>query len=174
MLQWFWLQDLHPGDDQWNSLHEKLVERWGELADRLPSGELHVTWSAADPTGEDHVTASYLQETAAEAGLSTVGLAIEEIGWDPLLERFVDLEEAPIHGGQALPVGVDLAVTAAGLVSMAFIVVVAIYNAGGQLLEWVMRLDIGALLRADRFIPASLVVASAHVGVGLVVAVAIS
>ena len=96
VLQWFWLQDLHPGDDQWNSLHEKLVERWGELADRLPSGELHVTWSAGDATGEDHVTASYLQETAAEAGLSTVGLAIEEIGWDPLLERFVDLEEAPI------------------------------------------------------------------------------
>ncbi|HEY0638821.1 MAG TPA: glutathionylspermidine synthase family protein [Pseudonocardiaceae bacterium] len=93
VVQWHWLQDTHPGDDQWNSVHEKLVERWGQIADRLPAGEVHFTWSAADPTGEDHVTAAYLQETAAEAGLNTVGLAIEEIGWDDTLRRFVDLEE---------------------------------------------------------------------------------
>ncbi|MBP2475412.1 uncharacterized membrane protein YjfL (UPF0719 family) [Crossiella equi] len=89
-------------------------------------------------------------------------------------------------------------VTASGLISMAFIVVVAIYNAAGKLteglllalifglvgiivqvlavrlLEWATRIDIGAILRADQFTPASLVVASAHVGLGLVVAVAIS
>jgi glutathionylspermidine synthase len=93
VVQWHWLQDTHPDDDQWNSLHEKLVERWGQIADRLPEGEVHFTWSAADPTGEDHVTAAYLQETAAEAGLNTVGLAIEEIGWDDQLKRFVDLED---------------------------------------------------------------------------------
>jgi glutathionylspermidine synthase len=93
VLQWNWLQDTHPDDDQWNSIHEKLVERWGVIADRLPTGEVHFTWSAADPTGEDHVTAAYLQETAAEAGLDTVGLAVEEIGWDETLRRFVDLEE---------------------------------------------------------------------------------
>jgi glutathionylspermidine synthase len=96
VIQWNWLTDLHEGDDQWNSVHEKLVERWSQIADRLPSGEVHFTWSAGDPTGEDHVTTAYLQETAAEAGLNTVGLAIEEIGWDPDLSRFVDLEEAPM------------------------------------------------------------------------------
>jgi glutathionylspermidine synthase len=96
VIQWNWLTDSHDGDDQWNSVHEKLVARWGEIADRLPSGEVHFTWSAADPTGEDHVTTAYLQETAAEAGLNTVGLAIEEIGWDADLSRFVDLEEAPM------------------------------------------------------------------------------
>jgi len=93
VVQWHWLQDTYPDDDQWNSIHEKLVERWAEITDRLPSGDIHFTWSAADPTGEDHVTAAYLQETAAEAGLNTVGLAIEEIGWDDTLRRFVDLEE---------------------------------------------------------------------------------
>ncbi|MCW2633192.1 MAG: Trypanothione synthase [Pseudonocardia sp.] len=97
ILQWHWLKDTHPDDDQWNSLHEKLVERWGEIKDQLPSGEMHFSWSAADPTGEDHVTTAYLQETAAEAGLNTVGLAIEDIGWDSALDRFVDLEEAPIN-----------------------------------------------------------------------------
>lgn len=96
ILQWHWLKDTHPGDDQWNSLHEKLVERWGELKARLPGDDLYFTWSGADASGEDHVTVGYLQETAAEAGLNTVGLAIEDIGWDAPLDRFVDLEEAAI------------------------------------------------------------------------------
>lgn len=94
LLQWHWKTDVFPDDDQWNSIHEKLVERWTFLQDKLPSNELHFTWSAADPSGEDNVTTAYLQETAAEAGLDTVGLAIEEIGWDPVLKRFVDLEES--------------------------------------------------------------------------------
>ena len=93
ILQWNWLQDTHADQDQWNSLHEKLVERWGEIKASLPSAEVHFTWSSADSSGEDHITVGYLQETAAEAGLDTVGLAIEEIGWDSALDRFVDLEE---------------------------------------------------------------------------------
>ncbi|GAA3861188.1 glutathionylspermidine synthase family protein [Saccharothrix violaceirubra] len=96
VVQWNWKTDVFPDDDQWNSIHEKLVERWAEIGAGLPSSELHFTWSGADPSGEDHVTVAYLQETAAEAGLDTVGLAIEEIGWDPLIKRFVDLEESPM------------------------------------------------------------------------------
>ncbi|GHF59067.1 glutathionylspermidine synthase [Amycolatopsis bartoniae] len=97
VLQWHWKTEVFPEDDQWNSIHEKLVERWQEIGTQLPSKELYFTWSSADPTGEDHITTSYLQETAAEGGLDTVGLAIEEIGWDPVLKRFVDLEEAPMN-----------------------------------------------------------------------------
>ena len=97
VVQWHWKTDVFEEDDQWNSIHEKLVERWAEIADTLPSGEVHFTWSSADPTGEDHITTAYLQETAAEAGMNTVGLAIEEIGWDSVLKRFVDLAEAPMN-----------------------------------------------------------------------------
>ncbi|MFD4193791.1 MULTISPECIES: glutathionylspermidine synthase family protein [Amycolatopsis] len=97
VLQWHWKTEVFPDDDQWNSVHERLVERWQEIRGQLPTNELYFTWSSADPTGEDHITTSYLQETAAEAGLDTVGLAIEEIGWDPVLKRFVDLEEAPMN-----------------------------------------------------------------------------
>jgi glutathionylspermidine synthase len=96
IVQWHWLTDTHPDDDQWNSIHEKLVERWGEVAATLPAGDVHFTWSGGDTSGEDHITAAYLQETAAEAGMITVGLEIEQIGWDEQLRRFVDLEEAPI------------------------------------------------------------------------------
>lgn len=97
IVQWHWLTDLHSGDDQWNSLHEKLVERWGELLDELPTNELHFTWSSADTSGEDNVTTAYMQETAAEAGFDTVALSIEQVGWDTELDRFVDLAEAPIQ-----------------------------------------------------------------------------
>ncbi|HJQ45142.1 MAG TPA: glutathionylspermidine synthase family protein [Amycolatopsis sp.] len=97
VLQWHWKTEVFPDDDQWNSIHEKLVERWGEIRGHLPDSDAYFTWSSADPTGEDHITTSYLQETAAEGGLDTVGIAIEEIGWDPVLKRFVDLEEAPMN-----------------------------------------------------------------------------
>lgn len=97
VVQWFWKTGVFPDDDQWNSIHEKLVARWAEIGEGLPSKELHFTWSGADTSGEDHVTISYLQETAAEAGLNTIGLAIEDLGWDSLLKRFVDLEEAPMN-----------------------------------------------------------------------------
>jgi glutathionylspermidine synthase len=96
ILQWYWLKDKFPNDDQWNSLHEQLVDRWKMVRDLLPSNELHFTWSGVEATGEDQITTTYMQETAAEAGFTTVGLMIEDIGWDSALERFVDLEEAQI------------------------------------------------------------------------------
>ncbi|MCV7357209.1 glutathionylspermidine synthase family protein [Mycolicibacterium fluoranthenivorans] len=96
ILQWHWKTDVFPADDQWNSLHERLVARWGEIRDRLPGKETHFTWSSADASGEDNVTLGYIQECAAEAGLHTVGLSIEDIGFDRDLGCFVDLEEAPI------------------------------------------------------------------------------
>jgi glutathionylspermidine synthase len=96
ILQWHWKTDVFPNDDQWNSLHERLVDRWKEIRLRLAGDETHFTWSSADSTGEDNVTLAYMQECAAEAGLHTVALAIEQLGYDSDLDRFVDLEEAPI------------------------------------------------------------------------------
>jgi glutathionylspermidine synthase len=90
VVQWYWLQDVHPGDDQWNSIHERLVDRWKEL--ELPTGPVHFAWTNMDETGEEVMTLGYLQETADQAGLSTVAIAIEDIGWDPGARRFVDLE----------------------------------------------------------------------------------
>jgi hypothetical protein len=88
-------------------------------------------------------------------------------------------------------------VTSAGMVSMAFIVVVAIYGSTGgllegllaslvfglvgivaqvggvRLLEWVTGIDIGPVLAAERLQPQAFVVSAAHIALGLVVAVAI-
>ena len=88
-------------------------------------------------------------------------------------------------------------VTAAGMVSMAFIVVTAIWSSSGslvegllsslvfglvgivvqvagvRLLEWVTGIAIGPVLAADTVQPQAFVVAAAHLALGLVVAVAI-
>ncbi|MFF3361366.1 glutathionylspermidine synthase family protein [Streptomyces misionensis] len=89
--QWFWMEDRFPGADQWNSLHERLVESWRRQAALLPPGSpLHFAHSAADELGEDLMTVAYLKETAQQAGLETDWLAMEEIGWDTLSGRFVD------------------------------------------------------------------------------------
>ncbi|GHH07578.1 putative glutathionylspermidine synthase [Streptomyces rubradiris] len=89
--QWFWMEERFPGADQWNSLHERLVDAWRAQAALLPPGApLHFAHSAADELGEDLMTVAYLKETAEQAGLATDWLAMEEIGWDSLSGRFVD------------------------------------------------------------------------------------
>ncbi|WP_067658711.1 DUF350 domain-containing protein [Nocardia harenae] len=90
-----------------------------------------------------------------------------------------------------------IVVTAAGMVSMAFIVVLAIFASSGKLLEGLIAslvfglvgiiaqvvsvrviekalgIDIGEALHAEGYTPAVLVVAAAHFALGLVVAFAI-
>ncbi|MFF3894842.1 glutathionylspermidine synthase family protein [Streptomyces sp. NPDC001812] len=89
--QWFWMEERFPGADQWNSLHERLVEAWRKQAALLPPGSpLHFAHSSADEIGEDLMTVAYLKETAEQAGLETEWLSMEEIGWDRLSGRFVD------------------------------------------------------------------------------------
>ncbi|WP_204449759.1 DUF350 domain-containing protein [Actinokineospora baliensis] len=89
-------------------------------------------------------------------------------------------------------------VTASGMLSMALIIVVAIFFSANDLtaglitsvvygligivvqvlavrtLEWVTKLDVGATIEDDKFAPASVVVAAVHIALGLIVAVAIS
>ncbi|MEU9921149.1 glutathionylspermidine synthase family protein [Streptomyces griseoluteus] len=89
--QWFWMEERFPGADQWNSLHERLVDTWRKQAKLLPPGApLHFAHSSADELGEDLMTVAYLKETAEQAGLDTDWLSMEEIGWDTLSGRFVD------------------------------------------------------------------------------------
>jgi glutathionylspermidine synthase len=96
VVQWHWLKEVLPDHDQWNSLHERLVDRWRGFGGGLGSSTVHFAWTNLETTGEDHLTTAYLQETAAEAGLDTIGLAIEDLGWDEDLQCFVDLAGTPI------------------------------------------------------------------------------
>ncbi|MGW7411565.1 glutathionylspermidine synthase family protein [Streptomyces sp. NPDC054863] len=88
--QWFWMEELFPGADQWNSLHERLVDAWKKQARLLPPGPLHFAHSEGDELGEDLMTVAYLRETAEQAGIRTEAISVEQIGWDRLSRRFVD------------------------------------------------------------------------------------
>jgi glutathionylspermidine synthase len=93
VVQWDWLQDVQPEQDQFNSIHERLVAGWKDLAPWLPVGPLHF---ACGDSAEDVLTTTYLQDTAAQAGLRTAFTRMLDIGWDGL--RFVDAKNDPILG----------------------------------------------------------------------------
>ncbi|MDQ1230452.1 hypothetical protein QE379_001878 [Sphingomonas sp. SORGH_AS 879] len=88
VVQWAWKEECFPALDQFNSLHEAMVARWREIAPHLPA-TLHVA-HVADMAGEDAVTAAYLRDTAEAAGITTVPILMERIGWDHDAHCFVD------------------------------------------------------------------------------------
>jgi glutathionylspermidine synthase len=93
VMQWYWLQDIYPQHDQFNSLHEKLIERWRQMRGQLPAdGRVYFTCDAEAP--EDQGTLDYLRDTAMQADLKALAIDIADIGFDG--KRFVDLEERPI------------------------------------------------------------------------------
>ena len=92
VVQWHWLEDTNPGADQFNSLHEKLIERLKALRP-AQGGVLH--FASVKDNDEDLGTVEYLRDCALQAGWDARHIAIEDLGWDG--ERFVDLEDAPVR-----------------------------------------------------------------------------
>ena len=90
VVQWDWLEQLLPGRDQFNSIHEKLIEAWR----RFGVDETPIYFTAVKHHLEDGGTVDYLRDTAIQAGLDTARIDIEEIGWDG--KCFVDLDGRPI------------------------------------------------------------------------------
>jgi len=94
VIQWFWLQDRFPAADQFNSIHEKLLEGW--LTWPAPTGSL-IHFACAPGSDEDLGTLEYLRDTALQAGFATERLFMGEVGWDVANSRFVDLSNRPIR-----------------------------------------------------------------------------
>jgi glutathionylspermidine synthase len=96
VFQWTWLEQaierhIIPGHaDQFNSIHERLIEAWKKLG---AGHRLHLTGTTDNP--EDAGTLAYLEDTARQAGLETTLIDIEDIG---LRDDgcFVDLEDRPM------------------------------------------------------------------------------
>jgi glutathionylspermidine synthase len=97
-FQWQWLEDQReagclPADaDQFNSIHETLVERFDALSPQLPPP---LCFAAVRGSEEDQGTVAYLRDCAAQAGLHGAAIAMEDIG---LSEdgRFTDLDDGVI------------------------------------------------------------------------------
>jgi glutathionylspermidine synthase len=122
VFQWGWLEQsierrIVPKDaDQFNSIHERLIEGWKKLGsahdpekwapvfrkdhapDNNPKRErasVHLHLTGTTDNSEDLGTLAYLEDTATQAGLSTTLIDIEDIGWRDA-GGFVDLDNRDI------------------------------------------------------------------------------
>ncbi len=83
-FQWIWLEDqikagnLPANSDQFNSLQEKLIDRFAELKQQHDFSLLH--FACCQDTEEDRGTVQYLQDCASEAGLDNLFLYMDQIG----------------------------------------------------------------------------------------------
>ena len=89
VIQWQWKEDLFPASDQYNGIHEGLVQSWKDM---FPAGsEIHFAGALDDH--EDTGTLQYLASTAMEAGFSTRVLDMNSLDlrdgcfYDPSGER---------------------------------------------------------------------------------------
>jgi len=94
VVQWHWLEDVRPGSDQFNSLHEKLIDRWRTM--RGTSGKQPLWFACLKDNEEDSGNLDYLRDTALQAGWDARPLWIEDLGWDDSAGRFVDLDNAAV------------------------------------------------------------------------------
>jgi glutathionylspermidine synthase len=97
VFQWTWLEHaiarniIPKRADQFNSIHERLIEGWKKVG----AGH-HLHLAGMTDNEEDAGTLAYLEDTAAQAGLMTTLIDIEEIG---LRDdgQFVDLDNRTIE-----------------------------------------------------------------------------
>jgi glutathionylspermidine synthase len=90
VVQWYWLEEILPHGDQFNSIHERLIDAWRNIA------AARVHFAAVRDLPEDTQTVTYLMDTCRQAGFQTAWTAIEDIGWDSARKIYVDAEDAEI------------------------------------------------------------------------------
>jgi glutathionylspermidine synthase len=97
VFQWTWLEQaierrIIPGHaDQFNSIHECLIDAWKKV-----SAGRHIHLAGTTENAEDAGTLAYLEDTARQAGLATTLIDIEDIG---LRDdgSFIDLDDRSIE-----------------------------------------------------------------------------
>jgi glutathionylspermidine synthase len=97
VFQWTWLEQaierqiIPAGADQFNSIHERLIEAWKKLG-----AERHLHLTGTTENEEDAGTLAYLEDTARQAGLATTLIDIADIGWRDD-GSFVDIDNRAIE-----------------------------------------------------------------------------
>lgn len=93
VVQWLWMENYYgETKDQFNSVHDKLIDTWKMLKPYLKGETLHFT--CVRESLEDLTNVEYLRDCAIQAGINTKLIYIDEIGWNNV--NFVDLEEDTI------------------------------------------------------------------------------
>lgn len=81
VIQWYWLQDIGGRFDQFNSIHERLIEAFKRVKDdREIAVPFYFTSLGQDDSVEDYMTATYLRDCAVQAGLDARYINVQDIG----------------------------------------------------------------------------------------------
>lgn len=94
VIQWYWLNEVFPDKDQFNSIHERLLNYFKGCIDYFNGETVH--FACVSESIEDFTTVEYLRDVATQAGLTAKFVFIEDIGWNRIRKCFVDMEDQPI------------------------------------------------------------------------------
>ncbi|KAL2138777.1 hypothetical protein VTI28DRAFT_6231 [Corynascus sepedonium] len=94
-IQWLWLEQTGHGNDQLNSITERLIGAWKrnliqieqELGHRV---KVHFAFPRGEQTGEHAMNTTLLMDTCQQAGWQTKILFMEQIGLSSFDGRFYD------------------------------------------------------------------------------------
>src|SRR5215469_5183011 len=98
VFQWTWIEQaidraiIPKAADQYNSIHERLIEAWKKVG---RGRRLHLT--GLTESSEDYGTLAYLEDAATQAGLATTIIDIADVGWRDGSGGFVDLDNREIE-----------------------------------------------------------------------------
>ncbi len=95
LAQWFWLRSVHPHADQFNSLHEALLDGFRALAVRMSGRPMH--FAAFRDAPEEWAHSTYFRDLAHQAGITTQPIDIPDIRWNDAAGEFRDAAENRIH-----------------------------------------------------------------------------
>jgi glutathionylspermidine synthase len=95
VIQWEWLEERFPDMDQFNSIHESLIDSWKYIADEDYTQPFY--FASVKNHIEDYTTVTYLRDTAEQAGIETDFLHVQDIGWNSEDQEFRDTNENTIE-----------------------------------------------------------------------------
>ncbi len=94
VVQWHWLKDVFPREEQWNSIHERLIARWKEFKRHGRVRQIYL--GCARHALEDYENTLYIADCAMQAGIKVSEiLGMDQIGWNG--RNFTDLRERKIE-----------------------------------------------------------------------------
>lgn len=95
IAQYYWKQAYFPEADQYNFIHETLVEQFKFIRDTHLPVDARLYFASVENSDEDKRTVHYLMAAASEAGIENSFIAMTDIGHNG--ENFTDLDEQPIE-----------------------------------------------------------------------------
>lgn len=108
VIQWRWVEDVMPELDQWNSVHDRLVQRWRDLmrTGAVAGNEIHFLYDLGEGEhydgGEMEMTVHYLMDCAMQAGARVMAQPIALVGWNEDERVFLDANGYPIRNAYKL------------------------------------------------------------------------